>query len=63
MGRSWINTGDPSSFLHDVDQVEKVSGADVQRVVKQYLTQDHSTVVVIPPPSAKAAPAPAPEKK
>jgi len=56
IGRSWINTGDPSSFLHDVDNVEKVGAADVQRVVKQYMTQDHSTVVVIPPPGAAAAP-------
>jgi zinc protease len=71
MGRSWINTGDPSSFLHDVDNVEKVSAGDVERVVKQYMTQDRSTVVVIPPPSAappppptaKPAPAPAPAPK
>src|SRR3569833_4160644 len=55
-GRSWINTGDPSSFLHDVDNIEKVTAADVQRVVKQYLAQDHATVVVIPPPSGAAAP-------
>ena len=60
IGRSWINTGDPGSFLHDVDNIEKVSAADVQRVVKQYLAQDHATVVVIPPPNgAPAAPAPA----
>jgi zinc protease len=59
IGRSWINTGDPSSFLHDVDNIEKVGAADVQRVVKQYLTQDRSTVVVIPPPSAAAPPPPA----
>jgi len=56
IGRSWINTGDPSSFLHDVDNIEKVTAADVQRVVKQYLPQDHATVVVIPPPSGAAAP-------
>ena len=61
IGRSWINTGDPSSFLHDVDNIEKVTAADVQRVVKQYLAQDHATVVVIPPPSGAAAqPAAAP---
>jgi len=60
IGRSWINTGDPSSFLHDVDNIEKVSAADVQRVVKQYMPQDHATVVVIPPPNAPAPPAPAP---
>ncbi|HEY6034403.1 MAG TPA: pitrilysin family protein, partial [Kofleriaceae bacterium] len=58
IGRSWINTGDPSSFLHDVDTIEKVSAADVQRVVKQYLAQDHATVVVIPPPNAAAPPPP-----
>ncbi|MFT3696138.1 MAG: pitrilysin family protein [Kofleriaceae bacterium] len=69
IGRSWINTGDPSSFLHDVDNVEKVSAADVQRVVKQYLTVDKSTVVVIPPPAAapppppKAPPAPTQDNK
>ncbi|MEO6776094.1 MAG: pitrilysin family protein [Kofleriaceae bacterium] len=57
IGRSWINTGDPSSFLHDVDHVEKVSAADVQRVIKQYMPRDRATIVVIPPPSAPAAPA------
>ncbi|HET9993048.1 MAG TPA: pitrilysin family protein [Kofleriaceae bacterium] len=60
IGRSWINTGDPSSFLHDVDNIEKVSAADVQRVVKQYMPQDHATIVVIPPPSGAAARPPTP---
>jgi zinc protease len=49
IGHSWILTGDPQTFLHDADIVEKVSAADVQRVIKQYLTPDKSTVVVIPP--------------
>ena len=49
MGRSWILTGDPASFLHDVDEVEKVTAADVQRVVKQYMQSDRATIVVIPP--------------
>ena len=49
IGHSWIQTGDPQSFLHDADIVEKVTAADVQRVIKQYLTPDKSTVVVIPP--------------
>ena len=53
IGRSWILTGDPQSFLHDVDEIEKVTAADVQRVVKQYLTADKATVVVIPPRGAK----------
>ena len=48
MGRSWILTGDPQSFVHQVDLIEKVSSSDVQRVIKQYLTPDRATVVVIP---------------
>ena len=32
IGRSWILTGDPSSFMRDVDEIEKVTAADVQRV-------------------------------
>jgi zinc protease len=49
IGRSWILTGDPQDFLHDVDNVEKVTAADVQRVIKQYMTPDKATIVVIPP--------------
>jgi zinc protease len=49
IGRSWILTGDPRSFMNDVDQIEKVSAADVKRVVKQYMTPDQATIVVIPP--------------
>ncbi|MCX5747763.1 MAG: pitrilysin family protein [Proteobacteria bacterium] len=49
IGRSWILTGNPSAFLGDVDQIEKVTSADVQRVVKAYLAPDKATVVVIPP--------------
>jgi zinc protease len=49
IGRSWVLTGDPQSFLHQVDLIEKVTAADVQRVVKQYLQPDRATVVVIPP--------------
>jgi zinc protease len=49
IGRSWILTGNPSSFMRDVDEIEKVTAADVQRVTKQYLTSDKATIVVIPP--------------
>ena len=61
IGRSWILTGDPKSFLHDVDEVEKVTAADVARVVKQYLAPEKATIVVIPPPS-RAAPPPQPPR-
>jgi zinc protease len=49
IGRSWILTGSPGAFLRDFDELDRVSAADVQRVVKQYLSNDHATVVVIPP--------------
>lgn len=49
IGRSWILTGNPTSFMRDVDQVEKVTAAHVQRVVKQYMTPELATIVVIPP--------------
>ncbi len=49
IGRSWILTGDPTSFMRDVDEIEKVTAADVKRVVTTYFTPDKSTVVVIPP--------------
>jgi zinc protease len=49
IGRAWIFTGNPDSFLSEADNLEKVSAADVQRVVKQYLSPDRATVVVIPP--------------
>ncbi len=49
MGRSWILTGDPTSFVRDVDEIEKVSAADVKRVLGTYFTVDKSTTVVIPP--------------
>ena len=49
IGRSWIQTGDPSSFVRDIDEVEKVTAADVQRVIKQYMSPEKATIVVIPP--------------
>jgi zinc protease len=53
MGRSWILTGDPGAFVRDVDEIEKVTAADVRRVVAQYFTPDKATIVVIPPPKAR----------
>lgn len=49
MGRSWILTGDPTSFVRDVDEIEKVTAADVKRVVTKYFSPDKATIVVIPP--------------
>lgn len=49
IGRSWIHTGDPRKWMSDVDEIEKISAADVKRVIKQYLSTEQATVVVIPP--------------
>lgn len=49
MGRSWIHTGTPGSFIKDVDLIEKVTAADVKRVVTQYMNPDNATTVIIPP--------------
>jgi zinc protease len=58
IGRSWILTGDATAFLRDVDEIERIGAADVQRVVKKYLGPELATIVVIPP---RGAPAPAAE--
>jgi len=60
IGTSWILTGDPGQFLRDVDEIEKLTQADVQRVAKTYLDPARATIVVVPP--AGAAPAPGPSK-
>jgi zinc protease len=49
VGLSWILTGDPGQFVRDLDELEKVSAADVKRVVKTYLGRPQSTTVIIPP--------------
>jgi len=48
IGRSWILTGGFTAFAN-LDDFERVSPADIQRVVKQYLSADRATIVVIPP--------------
>ena len=62
VGRSWILTGDPTQFTRDVDEIEKITGADVQRVVKTYMTPNRATIVAIPPPMRPAPPV-APQDK
>jgi len=49
IGRSWVLVGDPAAFMRDVDEIEKLTAADVARVAKQYLGADKATIVVIPP--------------
>ena len=44
-----VLTGDPASFMRDVDEIEKVTAADVKRVITKYFAADKATIVVIPP--------------
>jgi zinc protease len=62
IGRSWILTGDATAFMRDIEEIEKITAADVARVVKKYMTPDKATIVVIPPRGGAPAPAPAPGK-
>jgi zinc protease len=53
IGESWILTGDPAHWLHEVDEFEKVTAADVQRLAKTYLDPKTATVLVVPPAGAQ----------
>jgi len=53
IGRSWILAGDPGAFMRDVDEIEKLTAADIARAAKQYLAADKATIVVIPPKGGK----------
>lgn len=49
IGLSWILTGDSGQFVGDLAELEAVSGKDVARVAKTYLTRENSTTLVIAP--------------
>lgn len=61
IGRSWVLVGDPTAFVRDIDEIEKVSAADIQRALKKYMGPDSATIVVVPPRERKPAPADAPK--
>ena len=52
IGMSWIQTGDPGSWLRSLQKYEAVTAADIQRVAKKYLNESNLTIVVIPPRGA-----------
>jgi zinc protease len=49
IGRSWVLVNDPTAFMRDIDEIEKVSSQDVSRVLKKYMGPDSATIVIIPP--------------
>jgi len=63
IGMSWVLTGDAGQFLRDVDEIEKLTVADVQRAAKAHLDPTRATIVIIPAGGApQAAPAAKPAK-
>jgi zinc protease len=56
LGQSWILTGDPTQFLRDIEAIDKVTAADVQRVAQTYLVKARLTSVIIPPAAQGGAP-------
>ena len=57
IGRSWVLVGDPGAFIRDIDEIEKVSAADIQRVLKKYMNPDLATIVIMPPRERTKPPA------
>jgi zinc protease len=49
LGRSDVYLGDPKAFLATVDHCDKVSAADVQRVLRTYFEARNRTVTVLVP--------------
>lgn len=56
-------TGDPGYLPKWVEQIEKVSAADVQRVLREHLRRDERVTVVTQPRPKAASAAPGPEQK
>lgn len=54
IGNSWIQRGDASRFLDDLEAFNKVTAADIKRVANLYLNDKQASVVVIPPGRAGA---------
>jgi zinc protease len=54
IGMSWIQSGDPTRFVKDLEKYRAVTAKDVQRVAKRYLKPAHQTVVVVPAKSGGA---------
>ena len=44
----FYQTGKPDSFQSDIDRFRRVTAADVQRVVKQYLLTNRVMISVVP---------------
>lgn len=55
LGKAWALTGDALRGISDLATVQKLTSADVSRVVRLYLTAGQATVVATPPRAAALA--------
>lgn len=55
LGRSDVYFGDPEAFLQSVENYERVTAADVQRVARAYFEPRNRTVAVLVPEAEPAA--------
>jgi zinc protease len=58
IGKAAVILGDVSRVNHELDQYQKVTAEDVQRVARQYFTTQNRTTVFILPAAIRPAPAP-----
>jgi zinc protease len=63
LGSNWMLTRNLNFTRHYLDQISKVTTADVQRVAREYLRDESLNVTSINPPAAKSEVARADEKK
>jgi zinc protease len=48
VGQSWVLTGEAAHFTRDIEEFEKMKPADLQRVAREHLRDEHRTVLVVP---------------
>jgi zinc protease len=63
LGSNWMLTRNLNFTRHYLDQISKVTAADVQRVAREYLRDESLNVTSINPPAAKSEAARADENK
>jgi zinc protease len=55
LGEAAVLLGDPNRINTDIERLQSVTAADVQRVMRQYFTDTNRVVIYYLPESARAA--------
>ncbi len=55
LARDWMSTGNPYFSEKYVSGIEQVTPADIRRVAKKYIKEEHMTTAVIKPPQSSSA--------